>query len=136
MKVIEWAIEALAMLDVCVNIYCFFYVIKTFNTKHCLNYIMCIDSIVSVISSLLIITFYAIGLQTSWTCSAVTVAVLIVPSLMVVYHFIKAFIRYKRVWTSLNHQTWKTEAELIQNTTNALRSTTIFLLIMVITDAI
>ena len=136
MKVIEWAIEALAMLDVCVNIYCFFYVIKTFNTKHCLNYIMCIDSIVSVISSLLIITFYAIGLQTSWTCSAVTVAVLIVPSLMVVYHFIKAYIRYKRVWTSLYHQTWKTEAQLIQDTTKALSLTTILLLIMVITDAI
>ena len=134
MKDIEWAIEALAMLDLCVNIYCFFYVIKTFNTKHCLNFIMCIDSIVAVISSLLIIIFYVIGLKTSWTCSAVTVAVLIVPSLMVVYHFIKAYIRYKRVWTSMNNQTWKTEKELIHCTTKALSLATIILLVMVITD--
>ena len=55
---------------------------------------------------------------------------------MVVYHFIKAYIRYKRVSTSLNNRTWKTEKELIQNTNRALSLTTVLLLIMVITDAI
>ena len=134
MKEIEWAIEALAMLDVGVNIYCFFYVIKTFNTRHCLNYIMCIDSMMSAISSLVIIIFYAVGLKNSWTCSAVTIAILMVPTLMVVYHFIKAYIRYKRVWTSMNNQTWKTEKELIHCTTKALSLAIIILLIMIITE--
>ena len=134
MKEIEWAIEALAMLDVGVNIYCFFYVIKTFNTRHCLNYIMCIDSMMSAISSLVIIIFYAVGLKNSWTCSTVTIAILMVPTLMVVYHFIKAYIRYKRVWTSMNNQTWKTEKELIHCTTKALSLAIIILLIMIITD--
>ena len=134
MKEIEWAIEALAMLDVGVNIYCFFYVIKTFNTRHCLNYIMCIDSMMSAISSLIIIIFYAVELKNSWTCSTVTIAILMVPTLMVVYHFIKAYIRYKRVWTSMNNQTWKTEKELIHCTTKALSLAIIILLIMIITD--
>ena len=136
MKAIEWVIEALAVLDLSVNLYCLFYVIKTFNTKHCLNYIMCIDSTVSAISSLIILIFYAIGLKNSWTCTTITLALLIVPNLMVVYHFIKAYIRYKRVSTSLNNQTWKTEKELIQDTNKALSLTTVLLLIMVITDAI
>ena len=136
MKAIEWVIEALAVLDLGVNLYCLLYVIKTFNTKHCLNYIMCIDSTVSAISSLVILIFYAIGLKNSWTCTTITLALLIVPNLMVVYHFIKAYIRYKRVSTSLNNRTWKTEKELIQNTNRALSLTTVLLLIMVITDAI
>ena len=136
MKVIEWVIEALAVLDLGVNLYCLLYVIKTFNTKHCLNYIMCIDSTVSAISSLIILIFYAIGLKNSWTCTTITLALLIVPNLMVVYHFIKAYIRYKRVSTSLNNETWKTEKELIQDTNKALSLTTVLLLIMVITDAI
>ena len=136
MKAIEWVIEALAVLDLGVNLYCLLYVIKTFNTKHCLNYIMCIDSTVSAISSLIILIFYAIGLKNSWTCTTITLALLIVPNLMVVYHFIKAYIRYKRVSTSLNNQTWKTEKELIQDTNKALSLTTVLLLIMVITDAI
>ena len=136
MKVIEWVIEALAVLDLGVNLYCLLYVIKTFNTKHCLNYIMCIDSTVSAISSLIILIFYVIGLKNSWTCTTITLALLIVPNLMVVYHFIKAYIRYKRVSTSLNNETWKTEKELIQDTNKALSLTTVLLLIMVITDAI
>ena len=136
MKAIEWVIEALAVLDLGVNLYCLLYVIKTFNTKHCLNYIMCIDSTVSAISSLIILIFYAIGLKNSWTCTTITLALLIVPNLMVVYHFIKAYIRYKRVSTSLNNETWKTEKELIQDTNKALSLTTVLLLIMVITDAI
>ena len=59
-----------------------------------------------------------------------------VPTMMVVYHFIKAYIRYKRVSTSLNHETWKTEKELIQDTNKALSLTAVLLLIMVITNAI
>ena len=136
MKEIEWVIEALAILDVCVNMYCFVYVIKTFNTKHCLNYIMCIDSIMSVISCLVIIVFYAVGLKNSWTCTTVCFAILMVPTMTVVYHFIKSYIRFKRVSTSFNHETWKTEKELIQDTNKALSWTAILLLIMVITNAI
>ena len=136
MKEIEWAIEILAVLDVCINMYCFIYVIKTFNTKNCINYIMCIDSIMSAISSLVVIFFYAVGLKNSWTCTTVTIALLMVPTMMVVYHFIKAYIRYKRVSTSLNHETWKTEKELIQDTNKALSLTAVLLLIMVITNAI
>ena len=136
MKEIDWAIEILAVLDVCINMYCFFYVIKTFNTKNCINYIMCIDSIMSAISSLVVIFFYAVGLKNSWTCTTVTIALLMVPTMMVVYHFIKAYIRYKRVLTSLNHETWKTEKELIQDTNKALSLTAVLLLIMVITNAI
>ena len=132
----EWAIEALAVLDFCINMYCFFYVVKTFNTKNCINYILCIDSIMSVISSLIVIIFYAIGLKNSWTCTTVTVAILTVPAMMVVYHFIKAYIRFKRVSTSLNHETWKTEKELIQDTNKALSLTAILLLIIFITNAI
>ena len=130
------AIEALALLDFCINMYCFFYVVKTFNTKNCINYILCIDSIMSVISSLIVIIFYAIGLKNSWTCTTVTVAILTVPAMMVVYHFIKAYIRFKRVSTSLNHETWKTEKELIQDTNKALSLTAVLLLTMVITNAI
>ena len=136
MKEIEWVIEALAILDVCVNMYCFVYVIKTFNTKHCLNYIMCIDSIMSAISSLVVIVFYAVGLKNSWTCTAIASAILLVPTMMVVYHFIKSYIRFKRVSTSLNHETWKTEKELIQDTNKALSLTAILFLMMVITNAI
>ena len=132
----EWAIEALAVLDFCINMYCFFYVVKTFNTKNCINYILCIDSIMSATSSLVVIIFYAVGLKNSWTCTTVTVALLTVPTMMVVYHFIKAYIRYKRVLTSLNHETWKTEKELIQDTNKALSLTAILLLILVITNAI
>ena len=54
----------------------------------------------------------------------------------VVYHFIKSYIRFKRVSTSFNHETWKTEKELIQDTNKALSLTAILLLIMVITNAI
>ena len=136
MNKIEWFIEALATLDVCVNMCCFFYVIKTFNTKQCLNYIMCIDSIMSAISSLVVIIFYAVGLKNSWTCTTLTIALLMVPTMMVVYHFIKAYIKYKRVSTSLSHATWKTEKELIQDTNKALSLTAILLLILVITNAI
>ena len=136
MKEIEWVIEALAILDVCVNMYCFVYVIKTFNTKHCLNYIMCIDSIMSAISSLVVIVFYAVGLKNSWTCTTVCFAILMVPTMTVVYHFIKSYIRFKRVSTSFNHETWKTEKELIQDTNKALSWPAILLLIMVITNAI
>ena len=90
----------------------------------------------SVISSLIVIIFYAIGLKNSWTCTTVTVAILTVPAMMVVYHFIKAYIRFKRVSTSLNHETWKTEKELIQDTNKALSLTAILLLIIFITNAI
>ena len=136
MKEIDWFIEALAVLDFSINMYCFIYVIKTFNTKHCLNYIMCIDSSVSAISSLVVIIFYAIGLKNSWTCTLVTIAVLMVPTLMAVYQFMTANTRYKRVLTSINHETWKTEKELIEDTNKALSLTAILLLILVITNAI
>ena len=136
MNKIEWVIEALATLDVCVNMCCFFYVIKTFNTKQCLNYIMCIDSIISALSSLVVMIFYAVGLKNSWTCTGVTVALLMVPTMMVVYHFIKAYIRYKRVSTSLSQETWKTEKELIQDTHKALSLTAVLFLIMVIINGI
>ena len=136
MKEIEWVIEVLAVLDFCINMYCFIYVIKTFNTKNCINYIMCIDSIMSAISSLVVIFFYAVGLKNSWTCTTVTIALLMVPTMMVVYHFIKAYIKYKRVSTSLSQETWKTEKELIQDTNKALSLTAILLLILVITNVI
>ena len=136
MKEIDWFIEALAVLDFSINMYCFIYVIKTFNTKHCLNYIMCIDSSVSAISSLVVIVFYAIGLKNIWTCTLVTIDVLMVPTLMAVYQFTTANIRYKRVLTSMNHETWKTEKELIQDTNKALSLTAILFLIMVIIDVI
>ena len=136
MKETEWFIEAIAVLDFCINMYCFFYVIKTFNTKHCLNYIMCIDTIMSAVSSLVVIIFYAVGLKNSWTCTAVTFAILTVPTIMVVYHFIKADVRYRRVLTSLNNETWKNEKELIQDTNKALSLTAVLFLIMVITNAI
>ena len=136
MKEIEWLIEAFAVLDFCVNMYCFIYVIKTFNTKHCLNYIMCIDTIMSAISSLVVIIFYIVGLKNSLTCTAISFAILTVPTMMVVYHFIKADLRYKRVLTSLSNETWKTEKELIQNTNKALSLTAVLFLIMVITNAI
>ena len=132
----EWAIEALAVLDFCINMYCFFYVVKTFNTKNCINYILCIDSIMSAISSLVVIILYAIRSMNSWTCTTVTVAILTVPAMMVVYHFIKAYIRFKRVSTSLNHETWKTEKELIRDTNKALSLTAVLLQTMVITNAI
>ena len=130
MKEIDWFIEALAVLDFSINMYCFIYVIKIFNTKHCLNYIMCIDS------SLVVIVFYAIGLKNIWTCTLVTIGVLMVPTLMAVYQFMTANIRYKRVLTSMNHETWKTEKELIQDTNKALSLTAILFLIMVIIDVI
>ena len=132
----EWAIEALAVLDFCINMYCFFYVVKTFNTKNCINYILCIDSIMSAISSLVVIILYAIRSMNSWTCTTVTVAILTVPAMMVVYHFIKADLRYKRVLTSLSNETWKTEKELIQDTNKALSLTAILLVIMIITNSI
>ena len=97
---------------------------------------MCIDSIISAISSLVIIIFYAIGLKNSWTCTTIIFGILSVPTMMVVYHFIKAYIRYKRVSTSLNHESWKTEKELIRDTNKALSLTTILLVIMVITNSI
>ena len=136
MNKIEWFIEALATLDVCVNMCCFFYVIKTFNAKQCLNYIMCIDSIMSAMSSLVVMILYAVGLKNSWTCTTVTFAVLTVLTLMVVYHFIKADVRYKRILTSLNHATWKTEKELIQDTNKALSLTAVLFLVMVIINGI
>ena len=59
-----------------------------------------------------------------------------VPTMMVVYHFIKAYIKYKRVSTSLSHETWKTEKELIQDTHKALSLTAVLFLIMVIINGI
>ena len=68
METIEWVIAVLAFICVCTNSYCLYYVIKTFNLKQCLNYIMCIDSSVAAISSGMIFNFHAVGIQNfpSW----------------------------------------------------------------------
>ena len=43
----ENILQAVAILDVCVNSYCFYYVKRTFNTKQVLNYILFIDAILT-----------------------------------------------------------------------------------------
>ena len=108
MKEIEWAIEILAVLDLCINMYCFIYVIKTFNTKNCINYIMCIDSIMSAISSLVVIIFYAVGLKNSWTCTTVTVALLMVPKM--------SHLCSPHKWPmEIGHHKWSLKAIVIPN---------------------
>ena len=47
----------------------------------------------------------------------------IFPTLILLYTFITAFIRYKRVLTAMNNENWKTEAELIRSTNRILLAT-------------
>ena len=139
MEVEGWitlTIEVLALLAFCVNAYCFYYVIKTFNIKQCLNHVMCIDSSSTAIASILIFVFYAAGLRNSWMCAELTFAATNAPNLTVVCNYITAYIRYKRVLTSMNNQTWKTEKELMNQTNKALLFATILWLVVVAATAI
>ena len=103
MEALDWCIEALALFDTCLNSYCFYYVQKTFNINQCMNYILCIDSSLTAIVSLLIFATNLIKIKTPFICSLVTFALLIIPDLFVNYNFILAYIRYNRIWTSMNN---------------------------------
>ena len=54
----EKILQAVAVLDVCVNSYCLYYVKRTFNTKQVLNHILFIDAILTVLSCLVIFFAY------------------------------------------------------------------------------
>ena len=137
MEALDWCIEALALFDTCLNSYCFYYVQKTFNINQCMNYILCIDSSLTAIVSLLIFVTNLIKIPpTPLFCSLVTLSLLIVSSLFVNYNFILAYIRYKRIWTSMSSMTiWKTEKQLIKVTNFSLIFTTILLVSMIIFNA-
>ena len=134
MEIIEWVIAVLAFICVCTNSYCLYYVIKTFNLKQCLNYIMCIDSSVAVITSAMIFTFYAIGIRNSFVCFEITFSIINFANLMAVCNFITAYIRYKRVLTSMNNQNWTTEKKLILITALLLGSLAMLCLVLLIID--
>ena len=95
---------------------------------------MCIDSSVAVITSGMILTFYAVGIQNSFMCFEITFSFLNFTNLMVVYNVITAYIRYKRVLTSMNNQNWKTEKQLILITTILLGSLAMLSLVLLIID--
>ena len=137
MEALDWCIEALALLDTCLNSYCFYYVQKTFNINQCMNYILCIDSSLTAIVSLLIFVTNLIKMPpTPFICSLVTLALLIVSSLFVNYNFILAYIRYNRIWTSMNNMSiWKTDKQMIKVTNFSLIFTTILLVSMIIFNA-
>ena len=115
----EKILQAIAMLDVCVNSYCLYYVKRTFNTQQVLNHILCIDAILTVLSCLVI--FFAYFVKTK--CYLLSSIYFIFPTLILLYTFITAFIRYKRVLTAMNNENWKTEAELIRSTNRILLAT-------------
>ena len=124
----EKILQAVAVLDVCVNSYCFYYVKRTFNTKQVLNHILCIDAILTVLSCLVIFSTYFMETN-DFKCYLLSSIYFIVPTLFLTYNFITAFIRYERVSMAMNNKSWKTDAELIKST-NAILLATFFVLIL------
>ena len=126
----EKILQAIAVLDVCVNSYCLYYVKRTFNTQQVLNHILCIDAILTVLSCLDI--FFAYFVETK--CYLLSSIYFILPTLILLYIFITAFIRYKRVSTAMNNKNWKTEAELIRSTNTILLATFLVLFLTFLID--
>ena len=116
----EMILQAATVLDICVNSYCFYYAKRTFNTKQVLNYILCIDAILTVLSCMAI--FLASFMETTkyYKCYLLSSIYFIVPTLFLLCNFIAAFVRYKRVSTAMNNKNWNTEAELIRSTNTIL----------------
>ena len=123
-------LQAIAVLDVCVNSYCLYYVKRTFNTQQVLNHILCIDAILTVLSCLDI--FFAYFVETK--CYLLSSIYFILPTLILLYIFITAFIRYKRVSTAMTNKNWKTEAELIRSTNTILLATFLVLFLTFLID--
>ena len=124
----ENILQAVAILDVCVNSYCFYYVKRTFNTEQVLNYILFFDAILTVLTSLII--FFAYFMEANdFKCYLLSMIYFIVPTLFLTYNFITAFVRYKRVSMAMNNKNWKSDAELIKST-NAILLATFFVLIL------
>ena len=126
----EKILQAIAVLDVCVNSYCLYYVKRTFNTQQVLNHILCIDAILTVLSCLVI--FFAYFVKTK--CYLLSSIYFILPTLILLYIFITAFIRYKRVSTAMTNKNWKTEAELIRSTNRILLGTFLVLFLTFLID--
>ena len=136
METLDWCIEVLAVIDICINTYCLYYVQKTFNVHQCMIYILCLDSSITAAASLLIFITNLIQIRTPFMCSVLTFGLLIISTLFVKYNFIIAYIRYKKIWTSMSNATWKTEKQLIRSTNISLIFTTIVLLLVIIFNAI
>ena len=129
----EMILQAVAVLDVCVNSYCIYYVKRTFNDKQVLNHILCIDAILTVLSCLVI--FFTYFMETNdFKCYLLSSIYFIVPTLFLTYNFITAFIRYKRVSMAMNNKNWKTEAELIKSTNMILLTTFLVLFLTYLID--
>ena len=111
----DQTIQVLGVINVLSNGYCCFYVYKTFNIKICLNFIMWFDAAFSSIYSILILVLSWITIfPDPIICSFATFS-LFIPTLFYYYNFFSAYIRYKRVSSSINNQLWKTEAEVVKD---------------------
>ena len=126
----EKILQAVAVLDVCVNSYCLYYVKRTFNIKQVLNHILFIDAILTVLSCLVI--FFAYFMEAK--CYLLSLIHFILPTLVLLYNFITAFVRYKRVYTVMNNENWKTDAELIKSTNIILLATFLVLFLTSLID--
>ena len=126
----EKILQAVAVLDVCVNSYCLYYVKRTFNTKQVLNHILFIDAILTVLSCLVI--FFAYFMEAK--CYLLSLIHFTMPTLILSYNFITAFVRYKRVLTVMTNENWKTDAELITSTNTILLATFLFLFLIFLID--
>ena len=111
----DQTIQVLGVINVLSNGYCCFYVYKTFNIKICLNFIMWFDAAFSSIYSILILVLSWITIfPDPIICSFATFS-LFIPTLFYYYNFFSAYVRYKRVSSSINNQLWKTEAEVVKD---------------------
>ena len=127
----EKILQAVAVLNVCVNSYCLYYVKRTFNTKQVLNHILFIDAILTVLSCLVI--FFANFMKAK--CYLLSLISFIIPTLFLTYNFITAFVRFKRVsMVMVNNKNWKTEAELIKSTNMILLATFLVLFFTFLID--
>ena len=139
-KKMEMILQAVAALDICVNSYCLYYAKRTFNTKQVLNHILCIDAILTFLSCLVIfIAYFMETMEESieyneLKCFLLSSIYFIVPTLFLLYNFITAFIRYKRISTAMNIGNWKTEDELIRAVNTILMATSLVLFLIILID--
>ena len=132
----DQSIQALGVINVLINGYCFYYAYQTFNVKQCLNLIMCFDAALTSLASLLILISFWILTSDPFICSFVTFSILILGQLFCPYNFMCGYIRYKRVSTSMNSQAWKTESELIKIVMILIVTITILLILIIVINAV
>ena len=112
----EWHNEVLVLLAVVVNSLCFRYAYIKFDTRLCTNYILCLDSALTIVSNGIILLTSLTKSTNVLMCSIHTLGLFIMTYTFPTYNFTMVYTRYKRIATSLNGGTWKSNGQLINST--------------------